>query len=167
MRLFLAAILALLLAGCAGYKLGPVTTDPAGSRSVQIRPFVNRTTEPRVTEYVSESLRKHIQKDGTFRLETQEAGDIIVSGEIIRFDRGALAFQPNDTLTPQDYYLTLTARITAIDRSTGKTIFSRPISGRTSIRVGSDQSSAERQAIPLLTDDLARNTVSVLADGPW
>ena len=85
MRLFLAAILALLLAGCAGYKLGPVTTDPAGSRSVQIRPFVNRTTEPRVTEYVSESLRKHIQKDGTFRLETQEAGDIIVSGEIIRF----------------------------------------------------------------------------------
>ena len=35
------------------------------------------------------------------------------------------------------------------------------------ILVGNDQSSAERQAIPLLADSVARNAVSLLTDGTW
>jgi len=147
--------------------MGPLNGEPAGSRSVQIQPFINRTMEPRITEALSQELRKQVQKDGTFTLETQGPGDIIISGEIVSFNRSELAYQSNDVITPRDYNLSLSARVTAIEQSTGKTKFSRVIPGRTTIRIGADLSSAERQAIPLLAEDLARNAISQLADAPW
>ncbi len=65
MRPALLLILALTLAGCAGYKLGPTNGMPAGSRSVRIQPFANHTQEPRVPEYVAISMRKLLQQDRT------------------------------------------------------------------------------------------------------
>jgi len=163
----LATVFSLVFVGCAGYKLGPTNGETAGSKSIQINPFLNQTLEPRLSDYVSLSLRKRVQQDGTFRLETHGGGDIVVTGVITAFIRGELSFQPTDVLTPRDYTLALTAQITAIDRSTGKTNLNRAVTGRTTIRVGADLSSAERQAAPLLADDLARNAVSLLADGAW
>jgi hypothetical protein len=164
---FFASLILLALVGCAGYKLGPTNGEPAHSKSIQVKPFVNETLEPRLSDYVSSSLRKRLQQDGTFQLDTHQQGDIVVTGVITEFNRGELSFQPNDVLTPRDYRLSMVARITAVDRNTGKTNLNRTVSGRTTIRVGNDLSSSERQAIPLLSDDLARNAVSLLADGTW
>jgi hypothetical protein len=167
MRRAFLSILALTLAGCAGYKLGPTNGIPAGSRSVQIRTFVNKTHEPRVTEYVAISMRKLLQQDGTYRLETSGRPDIMVSGEITKFSRAGLSYQNNDVLTPQEYTLSITAHVVAVDMNTGRTNLSSDVSGRTYILIGNDQSSAERQAIPLLADSLARNAISLLTDGTW
>lgn len=167
MRRLLWLILAVAAAGCAGYKLGPTNGLPAGSRSVAVRPFVNKTYDPRVTEYLATSLRKHFQQDGTFRLETAGSADILVQGEITRLDRTGLSYQTNDVLTPQQYTLTLSALVVAIDVNTGKTNLNQVVQGHTYIAIGNDESSAERQAIPLLTDDLAQRAVSLLVDGAW
>jgi hypothetical protein len=167
MRLALLSILAVTLAGCAGYKLGPTNGIPAGSRSVRVQPFVNRTHEPRVPEYLAISMRKLLQQDGTFRLETSGSPDILVSGEITRFERTGLSYQTNDVLTPQEYTLTLVARVVAVDVNSGKTNLNREVSGFTYILIGNDQSSAERQAIPMLADNVARNAVSLMVDGTW
>ncbi|HEY3857502.1 MAG TPA: LPS assembly lipoprotein LptE [Verrucomicrobiae bacterium] len=167
MRRALLFILGLTLAGCAGYKLGPTNGIPAGSRSVKIQTFANKTREPRVSEYVAISMRKLLQQDGTYRLETSGRPDIMVSGVITKFTRSGLSYQTNDVLTPQEYTLTLQAHVVAIDTSTGKTNVNRDVSGWTYILIGNDQSSAERQAIPLLADTLARNAVSLLTDGTW
>jgi hypothetical protein len=155
MRSWLLIILAIAAGGCAGYKLGPTNGIAAGSRTVKFKPFINKTREPRVTEYLSTSLRKQLQQD------------ILVSGEITRFDRGGLSYQTNDVLTPQEYTLTMQARVVAVDVSTGKTIVNRTVQGITYIRIGNDEYSAERQAIPLLTDNVARSAISLLVDGPW
>ena len=165
-RLFL-LLLAALMAGCAGYKLGPTNGIPAGSRSVEVRAFVNKTRDPRITEYLASSLRKRLQQDGSFHLETSGRGDILVTGEITKFSRSGLSYQTNDVLTPQEYTLDLVAHVMAVDVNTGKTFLNKAVFGRTYIRIGNDQSSAERQAIPLLADDLARNAVSLLVDGDF
>jgi hypothetical protein len=165
-RLWLLAM-AVSLAGCAGYKLGPTNGVPVGSRSVKIQPFLNRIAEPRITEYLASSLRKQLLMDGTFRLETGLKPDIVLSGEIVRMDRGELSYTTNDVLTPSAYLVILTAQVRAVDTATGKTTLNRPIRGRTYMRIGNDQSSAQREAMPLLTDDLARNTISALVDGDW
>jgi hypothetical protein len=112
-------------------------------------------------------LRKQFQQDGTYRLETAGNGDILVTGEIIRFNRTGLSYQTNDVLTPQEYTLSLVAHVVAVNVNSRKTILNRDVAGRTYIRIGNDQSSAERQAIPMLTDDLARNAVSLAVDGDW
>jgi hypothetical protein len=167
MRSWLLIILAVAASGCAGYKLGPTNGVAAGSRTVKFKPFVNRTHEPRVTEYLSTSLRKQLQQDGTFRLETAGSPDILVSGEITRFDRTGLSYQTNDVLTPQEYTLTMQAHVVAMDVNTGKVFINRTVQGYTYIRIGNDEYSAERQAVPLLTDSVARSAVSLLVDGAW
>jgi hypothetical protein len=166
-KLLLPAVLAAALAGCAGYRLGPSNGLPAGSLSVQVLPFVNNTREPRISEYLSASLRRQFQQDGTFRLQTAGTPDLLVTGKIIRFDRMELSYTTNDVLTPQEYTLTLTASIEARDPVSGKTNVNRIIQGRTYIRTGNDLASSERQAMPNLADDLARNAVSALVDGIW
>ena len=167
MRLWLPVLLAAVLAGCAGYHLGPSNGLPAGSRSVQVLPFVNHTREPRITEYVGESMRRQLQQDGTFYLKTGGVADLEVTGEIIRFERTELSYATNDVLTPQEYTLILTANVVARDPISGKTNLNRAVQGRTFIRAGNDLASSERQAIPNLADDLARNAVSLLVDGAW
>jgi outer membrane lipopolysaccharide assembly protein LptE/RlpB len=167
MRRLLAAVLAAALAGCAGYHLGPSSGLPAGSLSVQVLPFVNHTREPRISEYLSASMRRQFQQDGTFHLQTAGTPDIVVSGEIIRFERSELSYATNDVLTPQEYTLVLTANVVARDPVSGKTNINRAVQGRTYIRAGNDLASTEREAMPNLAEDLARNAVSILADGPW
>lgn len=156
-----------LLSGCAGYKLGPTNGMEARSKSIQVNPFQNKTLEPRLTDYTTHSLRKRLQQDGTYELNTKDEGDVVVTGTITGFRRSELAFQPSDVRTVRDYYLYMTAQVHAVDRTTGKVLLNKPVTGRTSIRVGADLSSAERQAIPLLADDLARNATSLLVDGTW
>ncbi len=167
-RAVLGGALALVLtAGCAGYHVGPTGGVPAGSRSVQVMPFLNKTMEPRLVDAISVAVREIVQEDGTYRLDTHGEGNVILFGEITKFDRGALAFLPNNSLSVQDFTLTMTAHVTAIERGTGRTNLNTTVIGQTVIRVGADQTSAEREAIPLLATDMARNLVVLLTEGPW
>src|SRR5947209_2738877 len=115
---FLFLSVALFFSGCA-YRLGPVGGQAAGARSVQVRPFANNALEPRLSEAVVNSVRKSIQRDGTFRLNSSNDSDIIVSGTILKFDRAELSFQPGDIITPRDYRVAIIAKVTALERATG------------------------------------------------
>jgi hypothetical protein len=160
-------LVALMLSACAGYRLGPTNGVAAREKSIQVNPFVNSTLEPRLGDAVTQQMRKQLQKDGTYRLATHEDGDIVVSGVLIRYQRYELSFAPNDVLTVTDYRLSLTAQVTARERGTGKVLLSQEVTGHTLLRVGSDLTSAEREALPLLAADLAKNTTALLADGTW
>jgi hypothetical protein len=158
---------ALALTGCAGYHLGPTNGEVAGAHSVQIDPFLNKTLEPRVSEYVISTLRKNLQQDGTYRIDTHDDGDIVVSGVIVGFQRNELSVQPTDVITPVDYEIIITAQVKAMDRRTGKLLFDHLVKGRTSLRVGNDLTSAERQAIPQAADDLSKKVATLLVEGTW
>ncbi len=160
-------LLAALLSGCAGYRVGPTNSELAGARTVQIVPFTNRTLEPRLSDAVTAALRREIQRDGTYQLETRYTGDIIVTGEITQYDRGEVSFLPVDVVTARDYKVSLAARVVARDRLTGNTIFERDLTGSTLMRVGADLPSVERQSLPLMATDLARQITAALADGGW
>ncbi len=154
------------LSGCA-YRLGPTNGERVGMRSIQIQPFENKTIEPRLVEAVGLAMRRQLQQDGTYRLDTHNEGDIVVTGAIVGYDRQSLSFQSRDALTPRDYRLKLTAHVTARERLTGKLLLDRSITGYSDIRIGPDLASAERQALPLVAADLARNATALLVDGSW
>lgn len=159
-------VLALSLSGCA-YELGSANGLAEHGRSLQVRPFLNRTVEPRLTDAVTDELRRAIQRDGTFKLATHEDGDLVASGVITAYGRQELTFKPSDVLTVSDYRLALTAHVTVRDRTSGKVVLDRPVTGYTLIRVGYDLASSERQAMPLLAADLSRNVVALLVEGSW
>ena len=163
----LGALLAFALCGCAGYRLGPANGEVAGEKSVEVRPFINQTLEPRLGDAVTAALRRNLQHDGTYRLATRGGADIVVTGVITRYTRHELSLLPNDVLTAQDYRVNATAQVTARDRATGKIIFDKSVSGYTLVRVGADLTSAERQALPLLAEELAKSATALLVDGGW
>lgn len=158
---------AIAFAGCAGYKLGPTGGATAGARSVQVDFFKNETREPRLLEAVNAALRKRLQQDGTLRLDTRGTGDIVMTGALVSLDRDGVSFQPGDVITARDFNFRLTARIKAVERVSGKVLLDREVRGRTTVRAGADLPGAERQAIPLLAEDLARNATTLLVDGTW
>jgi hypothetical protein len=161
-----AVLAASMLAGCA-YRLGPTNGETAGDRTVKVSPFYNKTLEPHLTDYVMNSIRKRLQEDGTYKVGTHGEPDIVLSGTILTYGRTPLSLQPTDVITAVDYELTMSAEVTARERSTGRVIFTKTVQGRTSLRIGADQTSSERAALPLLTDDVARKAVALLVDGSW
>lgn len=161
-------IASVALTGCAGYRLGPTNGMPAGARSVQVNIFENKVLEePRLAETVTSSLRKQLQQDGTFTLDTRNEGDVIVTGAITRYRRAGLSYQPRDILTPRDYRPTLVAEVNARERLSGKVLLNRRVHGHTTARIGADLTTTERQSIPLAAEDLARNITALLVDGEW
>jgi hypothetical protein len=166
--LLLCSILACaLLSGCAGYSLGPTNGLDPGEKSVQVMPFMNQTLEPRLTDEVTHQMRQALQRDGTYKLDSHGDGDIVLSGVIVSYTRHELSFQRTDTITPKDFRVTMTAQVIARERGTGKMLLDQRVTGYTLIRVGSDLVESERQALPLLAQDLAKKTAELLADGTF
>jgi len=166
-RFAISCLALLLLSGCAGYHLGPSNGMKAGERSVEVQAFMNKTGEPRLIEAVTSSLRKTLQQDGTYKLDSKGDGSVILTGTLVKYERSGVTFQPADIRTVRDYNVTLTARVKAMDRSSGKVLFERNITGRTTLRAGADLASVERQELPNLAEDLARNIASALVEGTW
>lgn len=163
----LLAALALGGGGCAGYRLGPTDGYHAGYRTIVVKPFTNRTLEPRLGDDATSALRKEIQRDGTFRLTTGDLANLEVTSELIRYERGEISFLSTDITTARDYRVSLTAHIIARDKTSGKIVLDREVTGRSLMRVGNDLPSAERQTLPLVATDLARQITSLLVDGDW
>lgn len=159
--------LSLGLSGCAGYRLGPSNGQTAGDRTVQIVPFANRTLEPRLGDAATSAVRKEIQREGTFRLGNDNYTDLILTGEIRQYERGEVTFLATDVVTARDYKVGMRAHIVVRERITGNVILERDLAGTALMRVGDDLPSAERQTLPLLAADLARQITAALADGTW
>lgn len=166
-RNILAGTILLALCGCAGYHLGPSNGLRASEKTVRITPVTNRTLEPRLGDAVTSALRKEIQRDGTFRLVTSGTADIVVTCELIRYDRNEVSFVPGDIVTARDYRIALGARVNAKETSSDRTVLTREFTGNTLMRLGTDLPSVERQTLPMLAADLARQITAALADGTW
>ena len=160
-------LIAAALSGCGGYRLGPVNDTAAGAKSVQVRPFLNQTLEPRLGEALTAAVRREMQRDGTYRLATRGDADLVLSGVVTHYQRRELSFLPNDVLTVSDFRVNATVHVAVEEKRTGRTVLDQDVSGYTLVRVGSDLSSAERQALPLLADELAKNIAALLAEGSW
>jgi predicted alpha-1,6-mannanase (GH76 family) len=156
-----------LLAGCAGYHLGPVNDAVAGGRSIEILPFNNQTLQPRLGDAVTQALRERIQTDGTYRLDTHGGADVVVSGVIIRYTRVGVSYLDTDVQTAQSFRVNITAHVVARERASGKLLFEKDVTGYTLVSVGRDLASAERQATPLLAADLAQNISGLITEGAW
>jgi hypothetical protein len=165
---FLFSIFILIFAGCAGYHLGPVNPNVrAGETTIEIVPFNNQTLEPRLGDAVTQALRERIQSDGTYRLATREPGDIVVSGVITSYSRNAVSFLSTDVTTAKNYQIEIVAHVIVRDRASGKTLLDKNVSGYTLTQTGTELFEEERQAMPLLAEDLARHVVEEITEGSW
>jgi hypothetical protein len=167
LKFFLPGLVVVALAGCASYHLGPVNGAAAGEKSIEVQPFNNQTFQPRLGDALTQSLRERLQADATYHLATHGPGDLIVTGVIQQYVRQGLGFLSTDVATPENYLVEVMAHVTVRDRVSGKLILDKDVKGHTFVHIGPDLASAERQAMPLLAEDLAQNIAEILVDGAW
>lgn len=165
---FFAGLAAAALTGCAGYHVGPVHgTLVAPGKSVELLPFNNQTLQPRLGDALTRAARERIQTDGTYHLATRTPADVSVSGTIRRYGRESLNFLSTDTATPENYRVGLTVHVVVRDCASGKLILEKDLKPHTLVHIGTDFASAERQALPLIAEDFARDLVSLLSESTW
>ena len=168
LKIILSGFAAVLVAGCAGYHLGPVNGASAGAKSIEVQPFNNQTLQPRLGDAITQSLRERLQTDATYRLASRGgSGDVVVTGVVREYFRQGLGFLNTDVTTPENYRVDLVVHVIARDRLSGKTILDKDVKGHTFVHIGDDLASAERQAMPILAEDLAQNISELLTEGAW
>ena len=164
-RLLLLLMTLSVLTGC-GYTLGTTNGLAAGEKKIQITPFLNHTVQPGLGDAVTTALRRTIQHDGTYHLATQGDADVIDTGTITKYDRHELNFEPRDVLTVKDFRVNIEAKVTARNVTSGAST-NWTVTAYTLVRVSSDLTSSERQALPDLADQLAKTITDSLVDGSW
>jgi hypothetical protein len=161
-----AALLALLLGGCAGYHIGPI--QPYYLRtvhSIAIPTFKNDTLLPRISVLITDSVIKQFQQDGTYRIARKDDADAVLVAEIDRVDRGPLRSVRGNVLATVEFNLVIKVHYSLLDRN-GKALTSPQIAyGTTSFFVGDDITTDERQAIPIAAEEMAVHLVSQLSEG--
>ena len=97
LRLWFTSLLGVLALGCAGYQLGPTQSLPY--HSVAVLMFKNTTLKPQLEAQISNAIIKRFQRDGTLRIESAENADVVINGQITKFDRQELRAVRTDVNT--------------------------------------------------------------------
>lgn len=157
---------AVLLAGCAGYQIGPVKpTYMKKVSTIAVPSFKNATLIPRLEVPIANIVIRQFQQDGTYQIAPEDRADAILNGSILSIKRFPARVLRGNVLATTEFNLILTLDIQVTDRITGKQLAHRQVSGTTSYFVGGDLEQDEQQAIPLAAEKAAVQIVSVLSEG--
>ena len=155
-RALLALPLLALLTGCAGYRLGsPV---PEACRPIHVAAFENETDYPMVGTLASQQLLDALIEDGTFTPTAYDNARLRVQVVISGVGADAISYDRNNTILPDEYRLTLRARLYAYDALTGETLINgKPVSASDTALTRNDFQTGVMDTLPRLSRKLAQN----------
>jgi hypothetical protein len=158
--------LAVCLAGCAGYTVGPIPpTYMKGIHRVAVPVFKNITVEPDVEALATTTVIKQIQEDGTYEVCGVDQAEAVVVGTIASVTRTKARSLQGNVLASAEFNLRVMIQYRIEKPNTGQLMAQRNFEGDTSFFVGNDTASQEREAIPLAVQDSAVQFVSFLTEG--
>ena len=158
-----AVLAALLLNGCAGYKLGSML--PPDITSVYVPTFVNKTKEPLIENETTQKAIQKIQTDGSLKISSQESADSILEVTITDYSLTPVRYDSKRGTQTKEYRLWLTASVLLKNKKDGKVIVQRPdVHGQAVFEVLGDLTSSKILALPNAAADLAQNIISTIVE---
>jgi hypothetical protein len=165
-KLSLLPVAALLLAGCAGYHIGPVKpTYLKKVNTIAVPSFKNETLVPRLEVMAANCVIRQFQDDGTYQIGNSENADAILQGTIRAVQREPARSLVGNVLQTTEFNLNLTVDYTLTDRITGKVLAKHTVVGSTEFFVGGDVQQDEQQALPLAAEKAAVQIVTQVSEG--
>jgi hypothetical protein len=166
-RLLAFGSLALVLSGCAGYRVGNTSgRDLQGVRSVYVPVARNTSLSPDLAMTVTNAIVRRFNSDGTLTVNQNASADSELDITITNVQHTPVRSSSNDILVTAQYQLTIQATATYVNRKLGRKIFENySVAGSTTYFTQNDIQEGERQALPLAAEDLADNTVKLITDG--
>ncbi len=182
MRLLFSLLATLLLAGCAGYTIGPIKPTPM--RTVQkicVKNIKNDTLHARVEVPITNAIIKQIQQDGTYEVTDEAHADAILNVKISDIRRRPARSLRGNLLQTREYLLQIRGNFTVTETHGGRVLDSRSVSANTSFYVtgggreenvntstsllAADSNQDERQALPNAAEEFATRLVSIISEG--
>lgn len=173
MKIFCSAFLLsalFLLSGC-GYTLGEI--KPSTMRrvnTVAVTTFQNRTVVPRLEAQTADAVVKQFQQDGTYKIETTDRADAILSGTIVSLQRQPMRVYGSNVLQTSEFELVLVVEYCVKDRVTGAILLKGTAEGRTPFFVNSDSYNSDLVTdqninYPIAAQRMAEHLVSHVSEG--
>jgi outer membrane lipopolysaccharide assembly protein LptE/RlpB len=159
-KILLFPALALMLSGCAGYRVGS-TLDPS-IRTVSLS-IINETDEPSIEVAVMKALRAELQLDGRLEVRSQDEADAMLTVRLSGFDLQALAYNRRQGTRAEEYRMTLSGSVVLSNAETDEVIFENPkVQGEGDFPYAADLTTTKRGVLPEAAQDLARKVVSTV-----
>jgi hypothetical protein len=164
-----AALLAapvLLLAGCAGYTVGPVKPAKLASvNSIAVPTFKNMTLEPRSSVLVTNEVVKRLQNDGSYKVASSASADAVLKGTLVEIRRRPLRSARFNTLKTREMEFEIFIDFTLEDARTREVLADGRARGSSQIFLDENFQLTERQALNDAAAEAARDLVTRLSEG--
>ena len=157
-NLALAALAAVICAGCANYSWKP--SVPAEMRTVSVPTFRNESSVTGLGSSITTQTLREFQREGTYKIRPAGESAIEIQGIVRDSDSRAVAYARKTGERNREYRLHATAIVSFIDKKSGKVLVdNRKYTATTSFLAGDDILTGERDATGRLAEDFARQIV--------
>lgn len=155
---------ALLTAGCTGYRLG--TGSQLEFSSLHVAPVQMKALIPQAQPILTAAIRDAFVHDGRVALNSAPESAGASLRVIVRdYRRDVATVRPGDTGLARKFTITLTAEASLVNPSDGRIFFTgRMIEVKRDVFTDSGQQQAEYQILPLLAQDLAGRLTHAVLD---
>lgn len=161
----IALLLTLILGGC-GYTTGSLL--PSNYKTINIEPFKNKigyVSEGRRELYipllenkVRDSIIVRFQNDGHLKVARSGQSDLLLKGDLVRFEREELRIDDNDQVS--EYRVRITVNIVLMDPNNDREMWSEgSFAGEATYYLSGPQAKSESQAVEDALVDLSRRVV--------
>src|ERR1043166_8414043 len=113
-------IFMLLLTSC-GYHVAGRRMDAGKGLTIAVPTFTNRTTAYRIEQRVSEALRQELIRRTRFAVQSEDRGDVVVSGEVKNVILSPVIL--NQQGRGNSYIVIVDFTVHIVDKRTNTTIF--------------------------------------------
>ena len=120
-KLIVLLFLAFLTASGCGYRLAGKKLDGGAGRTIAVPTFANRTTTYRIEQRLTEAVRREFIRRTKFHVVPEEAGDVLVAGEVVSFTAVPIIF--NEQGRGSSYSILVDLNVKMTDTQTGAVLF--------------------------------------------
>lgn len=166
LRSFLFLLPAMLVCGCANYRW--TSSVPEEIRTVAVPEFQNQSRLAELGPVTTQYTLREFQREGTFSIRRSGDSSIEVQGVIKKVEFKPVAYARGYGMRAGEYRCFATLEASLIDKDKGKVLLdNRTYTAETTISVQNDLLTAQRNAVPRLAAEFARQIVDDALNYPY
>ena len=157
-RTLAAALLLLLSAGCANYRLGSMLPDDL--KTVYVPTCKNETAEPLIEQDVTRAILSQIQMDGSLRVASEDDADTVLEIALTKFWLDPVAYESGKSSTANQYRMSIKASFVLRRCADHSVVVDSPsVTGWYDFDFAGDMTSSKAVALRPAAEDLGRRIV--------
>ena len=157
----------LLMAGCASVYSWR-SKVPEEMRSVAVSTFRNESSMPELGAVAARQVLREFQREGTFKIGRVGETAVEIQGVVKSCTAGALTTSRRSTVNLSACELTAVFEVSIIDKSSEKVLVdNRLYTARATFTSTQDITTASRDALGRVSEDLARQVVDDVLNLKW